>query len=71
MAGKKKANVKRPIESYAHKDKQRVNNPPVGLVTPDTDPDAVAMETSKWFDAPIMAAGAASSYERFNILAAP
>lgn len=32
--------MKRPIESYEHKDKQRVNNPPVGLVTPDTDPDA-------------------------------
>jgi adenine-specific DNA-methyltransferase len=34
------ANNKRPIESYEHRDKQRVNNPPVGLVTPDTDPDA-------------------------------
>ena len=33
---------KRPIEQYAHKDKQRVNNPPVGLVTPDTDPDVKA-----------------------------
>jgi adenine-specific DNA-methyltransferase len=31
---------KRPIESYEHRDKERVNNPPVGLVTPDTDPDA-------------------------------
>ena len=30
----------RPIESYEHRDKQRVNNPPVGFVTPDTDPDA-------------------------------
>ena len=29
---------KRPIESYSHGDKQRVNNPPVGLVTPITDP---------------------------------
>ncbi len=28
---------KRPIEQYAHADKKRVNNPPVGLVTPDTD----------------------------------
>ncbi|MBM3347145.1 MAG: site-specific DNA-methyltransferase [Betaproteobacteria bacterium] len=34
--------MKRPIESYEHKDKRRVNNPPVGLVTPDTDPDAGA-----------------------------
>ena len=32
----------RPIESYEHADKERVNNPPVGLVTPDTDPDAGA-----------------------------
>ena len=28
------------IESYAHVDKERTNNPPVGLVTPDTDPDS-------------------------------
>ncbi len=31
---------KRPIESYAHRDKERLNNPPVGLVTPETDRDA-------------------------------
>ncbi|MCK4390879.1 MAG: hypothetical protein KAV83_11670 [Desulfobacterales bacterium] len=36
MAGKKKAG-KKPIEQYDHKGKKRVNNPPVGLVTPDTD----------------------------------
>ncbi|GIW07182.1 MAG: hypothetical protein KatS3mg060_1987 [Dehalococcoidia bacterium] len=30
----------RPIESYEHRDKERVNNPPAGLVTPETDPDA-------------------------------
>jgi adenine-specific DNA-methyltransferase len=30
---------KRPIEQYDHKDKERINNPPVGLVTPDTDKD--------------------------------
>jgi adenine-specific DNA-methyltransferase len=40
MARKKKTNTKRPVESYEHRDKQRVNNPPVGLVTPETDPDA-------------------------------
>ncbi|MCM2357309.1 MAG: site-specific DNA-methyltransferase [Geobacteraceae bacterium] len=39
MARQKTTESKRPIESYEHKDKQRVNNPPVGLVTPDTDPD--------------------------------
>ena len=31
---------KRPIETNEHKDKDRVNNPPVGLVTSETDPDA-------------------------------
>lgn len=29
---------KRKIERYEHTDKKRVNNPPVGLVTPETDP---------------------------------
>ena len=36
MARKKKS-AKKPIEQYDHKGKKRVNNPPVGLVTPDTD----------------------------------
>jgi len=40
MARKKRTPRKRPIASYEHRDKQRVNNPPVGLVTPATDPDA-------------------------------
>ncbi len=40
MARKKTTETKRPIESYEHQGKQRVNNPPVGLVTPETDPDA-------------------------------
>ncbi len=31
------AKGKKPIEQYDHKGKQRVNNPPVGLVTPETD----------------------------------
>ncbi len=35
-----KKSTKRDIETYAHTDKERVNNPPVGLVTPDTDKDA-------------------------------
>lgn len=42
MARKEKAEKKRPIESYEHRDKQRVNNPPVGMVTPETDPDTGA-----------------------------
>ena len=32
--------AKRDIETYAHTDKERVNNPPAGLVTPETDRDA-------------------------------
>ena len=45
MARKPPTESKRPIESYEHKGKKRVNNPPVGLVTPDTDPDAGANKT--------------------------
>ena len=37
---KSKKTPKKSIETYAHIDKERVNNPPVGLVTPDTDKDA-------------------------------
>ena len=45
MAGKKnKSGRKKPIEQYDHKGKKRVNNPPVGLVTSDTD-----KETGKKF----------------------
>jgi adenine-specific DNA-methyltransferase len=45
MARKKKSESKRPIETYEHRDKQRINNPHVGLVTPETDPDAGAKKT--------------------------
>ena len=31
---------KRPIKNYVHSDEERLNNPPVGLVTPETDKDA-------------------------------
>ena len=41
---------KRPIESYEHRDKERVNNPPVGLVTPETDPDAGQKKKSYTYD---------------------
>src|SRR4030043_1494838 len=34
-----KKSTKRPIEQYDHRDKERVNNPPVGLVTPELDQD--------------------------------
>jgi adenine-specific DNA-methyltransferase len=35
---------KRPIERYEHTDKKRANNPPVGLVTPETDPPLTAQK---------------------------
>ena len=50
MAREKKANSKRPIESYEHRDKERVNNPPVGLVTPETDPDAGQKKKTYTYD---------------------
>src|SRR5229473_272812 len=37
--------TKRPIERYEHTDKKRINNPPVGLVTPETDPVAPTHKT--------------------------
>ena len=40
MARRARSQTKLPIESYDHRDKERVNNPPVGLVTPETDRDA-------------------------------
>lgn len=39
MAKKKKENQEANIEAYEHRGKERLNNPPVGLVTPDTDKD--------------------------------
>jgi adenine-specific DNA-methyltransferase len=38
---------KRPIDRYEHTDKKRMNNPPVGLVTPETDPP---LSTHKVYD---------------------
>jgi adenine-specific DNA-methyltransferase len=38
---------KRPIDRYEHKDQKRINNPPVGLVTPETDPP---LSTHKVYD---------------------
>ena len=40
MAQKKTTQSKRPIETYEHTGEQRLNNPPAGLVTPETDRDA-------------------------------
>jgi adenine-specific DNA-methyltransferase len=40
MARKKSTPSAKPIEQYTHDDKDRVNNPPVGLVTPETDKES-------------------------------
>jgi adenine-specific DNA-methyltransferase len=37
--------TKRPIDRYEHTGKKRINNPPVGLVTPETDPVATTHKT--------------------------
>jgi adenine-specific DNA-methyltransferase len=39
---RRKRRPRRSIESYQHPDHERLNNPPVGLVTPETDPDGQA-----------------------------
>jgi adenine-specific DNA-methyltransferase len=41
----KKHSTKRPIEQYDHKSKKRVNNPPVGLVTTETEPPVTSRKT--------------------------
>jgi adenine-specific DNA-methyltransferase len=46
--GSKRPDVKKPIEQYEHKDKKRANIPPVGLVTPQTDPVAPARKTYQY-----------------------
>ncbi len=38
-SARKLAGGKRDIDQYEHTDETRINNPPVGLVTPKTDPD--------------------------------
>jgi adenine-specific DNA-methyltransferase len=45
--GTGKAPAKRPIERYEHRDKKRINNPQVGLVTLETDP---VVPTHKTYD---------------------
>jgi len=39
---------KRLIEQYDHKSKTRINNPPVGLVTPQTDPPVTSRKTYEY-----------------------
>ena len=45
MAKGKGTKTKRKIESYEHRDKKRINIPPVGLVTPENDPDVEKKKT--------------------------
>ncbi len=47
---RKKRDPNRPIESYEHRDKERLNNPPAGLVTPETDPDAGQQKKTYAYD---------------------
>ena len=49
---------KRPIEPYEHKGAERLNNPPLGLVTPDTDQEAGTKKTYS-YDQQIIWAGKA------------
>lgn len=46
MNKNRKGTGHRGIEHYTHVDKERVNNPPVGLVTPETDRDEASAEYS-------------------------
>ena len=39
MARRRRGQAKLPVESYDHRGRDRLNNPPVGLVTPETDRD--------------------------------
>ncbi len=42
------SNSQKPIEQYEHKDKERLNNPPVGLVTAQTDNGGYRKKTYKY-----------------------
>ena len=48
MAKSKKTTTQKPIEQYEHKDKQRVNNPPVGLVDAHTDNGGYKKKTYRY-----------------------
>lgn len=57
-----KATTQKPIEQYEHKDKQRVNNPPVGLVDAHTDNGGYKKKTYQYdphFDPQLQWAGKA------------
>ncbi|MFN3265918.1 MAG: hypothetical protein ACK41E_03665 [Deinococcales bacterium] len=59
MAAKKNTETKRLIESCEHRDKTRVNNPPVGLVTSGTDPAAGQQRKSYAYDPQLLWSGKA------------
>jgi adenine-specific DNA-methyltransferase len=48
LATRRSKDEKKPIEQYDHKGKTRANIPPVGLVTPDTDPITPARKTYQY-----------------------
>lgn len=52
---------KRPIEIYERKKAERLNNPPVGLVTPDTNPDAGQKKKTYAYDPQLVWAGKAEA----------
>lgn len=48
MAQGRTSRPKRKVEAYQHKGKERLNNPPAGLVTPKTDPPTPAKKTYQY-----------------------
>lgn len=55
MASRGRKDAEKQVESYEHRDKERVNNPPAGLVTPETDPDT-GQSKKTYADDPLVAA---------------
>ena len=41
---RRKGKAGRSVTTYEHPDKERANNPPVGLVTPETDRDVESLK---------------------------
>jgi adenine-specific DNA-methyltransferase len=65
--GKQGKPSKRPIDRYEHKDKKRINNPPVGLVTPETDPPLPTHKTYAYVTpVPSVPVGRAASPAKYD-----
>jgi len=60
---------KKPIEFCDHKDKKRAYNPPVGLVTPETDPDAGRPKLDDGSRVAVLGGGPAGSFFAYFLLA--